>query len=158
VPRRPHLTLVLLVLLVLPAAGGLLAACGASAPPPGPPPADRAACSGLVAALPATIGGSVVHTTAAGASWGSMSLRCGVGRPQGFQATSECLTVDRVDWFAPPGWYDDPGADVDLTTVSLTPRVVLHVPAKDRGGAAAAALADLAPVLRMHLKTTKRCQ
>lgn len=148
-PRRPHLTLLLL------AALGPLAACGA---PAAPPQADRGTCAALVDALPATVGGAAVHKTTYEATWGSLSLRCGVGRPKGFEATSECVSVGGVDWYAPPGWYDDPSADVDLTTVSLSPRTLLHVPAQDRGGPAAAALVDLAPVLKSHLRPAKHCQ
>jgi hypothetical protein len=153
VPRRPHLIGPLLLgsLVSL----GSLAACGG---PSEPSAADRATCTSLVDAFPASFGGVVVHKKAYAASWGSLSLRCGVGRPKGFQATSECLSVAGVDWYAPPGWMDDAGSDVDLTTVSLTPRTQLHVPAKDRGGAAAAALADLGPVLKAHLRPAKRCQ
>ena len=148
-PRRPHLTLLLL------AALAPLAACGA---PAAPPQAERAACSGLIDALPATVGGVVVQKKTYDASWGSFRLRCGVGRPKDFTATSQCLSVAGVDWYAPPDWQDHPSADVDLTTVSLAPRTQLHVAGKERGGPAAAALVELAPLLKSHLKTAKHCQ
>ena len=136
----------------------MLAGCGDPSGPAELPKADQETCAALVAALPATVGGAAVHTTTYGATWGSWSLTCGVGRPKGLQATSDCLSVAGVDWFAPPGWYDDQGADVDLTTISLRPRTRLHVPGKDRGGAAAAALSDLAPTLKSTLRPAKHCQ
>jgi hypothetical protein len=129
-----------------------------------PPAADRTACSTLAARLPARLAdlASVAHTPddAYGGAWGDppVTLTCGVGVPKGFGAASSCIDADGVDWFAPDEETNDNHADITLTTVTLSPRVALHVPGSRRGATLAAALIDLAVPLKSSLTQRTHCQ
>lgn len=166
-PGLPRLLGQLRVLgLLAPLALPALAACGGDGPVriAAPPAADRTSCARLADRLPDTLGGLEAVATspadAAGGAWGDppVTLTCGVGVPKGFGPASSCLRVEGVDWFAPDAEMTDNGSDITLTSVTLRPRVALHVPATHRGDTAAAALVDLAGPLRETLRADTRCQ
>lgn len=140
----------------------MLAGCG-PAEVNTPDAEDRAACRELVQALPDTLAGQErvdVEPAEYGAGWGdpAITLSCGVGLPEGFGPASSCLNADGVDWFGADEETQDNGSEVTLTTVTLTPHVAVHFPASYRGGPVAAALSDLAPVLKRHLAAGTACQ
>jgi hypothetical protein len=142
---------------------GLLAGCGGPVEIARPPTADRAACAALAERLPHEVGDldpvAFTPRDAEGGAWGDppITLTCGVGVPHGFGPASSCITVDGVDWFAPDEETGDNGADLTLTTVTLKPRVALHVPATYRGSTLAAVLVDLAAPLKDALTVGTRC-
>nr|WP_281363361.1 DUF3515 family protein [Nocardioides perillae] len=130
--------------------------------PPELPRADAAACADLLAALPDTLGDlerrDVEPAAARGAAWGdpAVVLTCGVGVPEGFDAFSPCEEADGVGWYAAPvAAYEDPTADVVLTTVTAEPRLRLEVPGSQRPPAGY--LSRLAPLVREHLRATGPC-
>jgi hypothetical protein len=142
----------------------LLAGCGGPVRITPPPTGDRAACDRLARQLPRRVADLApvrfTPSDADGGAWGDppMTLTCGVGAPRDFGPASSCLTVEGVDWFAPDHQTQDNGADITLTTVTLKPRVALHVPAAYRGAPLAAALVDLAAPLKSALTVGTRCQ
>jgi len=141
----------------------LLAGCGGPVEITPPPSRDRAACDALADRLPARLAdleaAEFTPKDSDGGAWGDppLTLTCGVGVPDGFGPASSCITANGVDWFAPDDQTQDNGADLDLTTVTLTPRVRLHVPATYRGATLAAALVDLAGPLKETLTPGTRC-
>ena len=88
---------------------GILALTGCVGPvqvaEPTPAPADRATCDAVLAALPDQVLESTRRPTEPGVlsrAWGDppITLRCGVPAPPGLTASSECLEVNGVGWFA----------------------------------------------------------
>ena len=74
---------------------------------PDPGPAGRATCDAVLAALPDQVLESTRRPTEPGVlsrAWGDppITLRCGVAAPPGLTASSECLEVNGVGWFAEP--------------------------------------------------------
>ncbi|GAA1963224.1 hypothetical protein GCM10009798_23930 [Nocardioides panacihumi] len=142
----------------------LLAACGGPVELASPPATDRDDCAALAAKLPHRLAdlppAAFTPKDAYGGAWGDppMTLTCGVGVPPGFGPASSCITANGVDWFASDKETNDNSADITLTTVTLKPRVALHVPAQYRGGTLSAALADLAAPLKGTLTVGTRCQ
>jgi hypothetical protein len=143
----------------------LLAGCGGGPVRLTPPSAaDRPACAKLAALLPDRLGDlDAVEFTpkdAEGGAWGdpALTLTCGVGVPETFGPTSTCDVVNGVDWFVSDEERNDTRGDATLTTVSLSPRVAVHVPAKYRGNALEGALVDLAGPLKSALTVGTRCQ
>jgi hypothetical protein len=72
---------------------------------PDPAPAGRATCDAVLAALPDQVLESTRRPTEPGVlsrAWGDppITLRCGVPAPPGLTASSECLEVNGVGWFA----------------------------------------------------------
>ena len=142
----------------------LLAACGGPVELASPAPTDRDDCAALATRLPHRLAdlppAAFTPKDSYGGAWGDppMTLTCGVGVPAGFGPASSCITVNGVDWFAPDKETNDNGSDITLTTVTLKPRVALHVPARYRGGTLSAALTDLATPLKGTLTVGTRCQ
>ena len=132
--------------------------------PPGVSAADTATCNAFLADLPNTLGGQerrkVNPAAALGRAWGDPSIvvRCGVGKPAGFDRYAACEQVNGVGWYVPQDQVDDQGADVVFTAVGYSPRVELDVPAKYRPNGAAAAVAELAQPVKDHLRLVKACQ
>lgn len=65
----------------------------------------RAQCATVMAALPPTVLDQPRRTVEPGvlsAAWGdpTITLKCGVDKPPGLGAESECFEVNRVGWFA----------------------------------------------------------
>ncbi|SFC42001.1 Protein of unknown function [Nocardioides terrae] len=141
----------------------LVAACGGPVEIARPPSRDRAACEALADRLPERLADldpvPFTPEDADGGAWGDppITLTCGVGVPRGFGPASSCIAANGVDWFAPDDETQDNDSDITLTTVTLTPRVRLHVPATYRGGTLAAALVDLAGPLTETLTAGTRC-
>jgi hypothetical protein len=143
----------------------LLAGCGGGPVRLTPPSAaDRPACAKLAALLPDRLGDlDAVEFTpkdAEGGAWGdpALTLTCGVDVPEGFGPASTCEVVNGVDWFVSDHDRNATDADATLTTVSLRPRVSVHVPAEYRGGTLEGALVDLSGPLTTALTVGTRCQ
>lgn len=127
-------------------------------------PSGKASCGEFLAAVPdevADLGKTRVEGSAYAAAWRSddsrvIVLRCGVKMPPEFSRTSECNMANDVGWFAPPAEADDPGADVTLTTVHRDPAISIDVPGSLRPPAAA--MVDLAEVVKQHTRATGSCR
>jgi len=121
-----------------------------------PAGADRAACTALVKALPKVLDGQlrrpVDPDNALGAAWGDPAfvLRCGVGKPAGYDDFPACDSVNGIDWYLPEQAVESQQSDALLTTLGRAPNVELLVPTTRRPPAAA--MVQLAEVLKAHTK------
>jgi hypothetical protein len=97
---------------------------------------------------------------ALGRAWGNppIIVRCGVGVPAEFDQFSSCEVANGVGWFVPDEEFDDQDADATLTAVGYDPIVSVTVPGKYRPSGPAAAIAELAPLVKDHLKLVKDCK
>ena len=122
--------------------------------------ADRSACAALIAALPPTVSGRsrVEVDDPYAAAWGdpAIVLRCGVGKPEGFDKFSACQRTDGVDWFVPDAVMSDQRADVLMTTIGRTPAVDVLVPARYRP--TAGPMVDLAAAIKATTRATAPCR
>ncbi|WP_051552102.1 DUF3515 domain-containing protein [Nocardioides sp. URHA0020] len=144
----------------------VLLATGCSSGPPeiSTPRLSAAAaqsCRDLVADLPDRLADEdsveVAGDTAYGAAWGdpAIVLTCGVAAVD-LTDLPGCTEVDGIGWLLP---QDEAGGDRDATFTAdgYRPRVRLEVPEDYLPEQGAAALADLAPVLKRHLKLSEPC-
>jgi len=136
---------------------------------PGPvefdPPAvrgtDASACRRLVDALPSSVSEQqrrdVEPEEGYGAAWGdpAIVLRCGVGRPAGFDDFSTCQVTDGVGWFIPERQITGQAVDVLMTTVDREPAVEVRIPADYFPPAAT--MVDLAPAITASSEQEDPC-
>jgi hypothetical protein len=148
--------------------GLVLAGCGDGRlaldadPPPGE---DRTACRAFLDALPTSLADQPRREVAAaegGEVWGAaygdppITLRCGVARPDAFDETAACTTVNGVDWFIPEEQLDEEQPErYTMTTVYRTPMVEVQLPVAYFPPATA--MVDLAGPVTAHLQRTGRC-
>ena len=124
------------------------------------PQSARAGCAEVIAGLPDEVAGQKQRTVVGSpyaAAWGdpAIVLRCGTRLPAGFTRTSQCQTVNGIDWYVPQSVSDDQGADVPLTLVHRSVVVSVLVPAKLRPPDAV--LVDLGRVLAKVTKARGHC-
>jgi hypothetical protein len=124
--------------------------------------ADRVDCAKLLAAVPDSVADQTrrdVSGSPYAAAWGdpAIVLRCGVGKPEGFDKFSRCQRADGVDWFVPESVIGDLEADAVMTTVGRSPAIEVDLPAGYRPAGSAAAMVDLAPVIKAHTTRTTPC-
>lgn len=91
-------------------------------------------------------------------AWGdpAIVLRCGVGRPKGFDRFSQCQSYDGVDWYVPDSASTDQSTDVVATTVGRSPAVEVTIPAADRPPVGE--LVDVGRVVRRTTRLTHPCR
>jgi Protein of unknown function (DUF3515) len=145
VHRRPHL---------IPLAAALVLVSCSSAPEPAARAGDPA-CTGALAAAPATVlGRSRTPLDVRGAlGWGDpqIVLRCGL--PGLEPTTNTCLDVNGQGWV-----IADPRADpVVFTLYGHDPAVDVSVPASYGRSSASGALVDLGPVARALPPNGRSC-
>ncbi len=123
--------------------------------------ADAAACRALVHALPARVDDQVRRKVqpadAYGAAWGDppIALRCGVGRPAGFDKFSTCQVTNGVGWFIPEDEMTGRPTDIVMTTVGRAQNVEVRIPADYFPPAAT--MADLAPAVKSSIREVQPC-
>jgi hypothetical protein len=123
--------------------------------------ADASACRALVAALPDRVADQdrrpVEPGDAYAAAWGdpAIVLRCGVGRPAGFDAFSTCQETDGVGWFIPEDQITGSPADITMTTIGRTQNVEVRIPADYFPPATT--MVDLAPAIKATIREVKPC-
>jgi hypothetical protein len=122
--------------------------------------AQRKTCAALVDELPDQVSDQERRETKGNplaAAWGDppIVLRCGVGRPAGYDQFSACQVVNGLGWFVPEKTIDDQGADVVMTTVERDPAVEVKVPATYRPPDAV--MVDLGTAVKAHTRLVKRC-
>jgi hypothetical protein len=126
-------------------------------------PADQARCQRLVDALPSQVAGQGRDHTqpaeALGGAWGYPAIiaQCGVGIPQAFSRTASCQEADGVGWFVPNSQINDQSADVVMATVGYRPILQVTVPAKYRPNGLAAAMVQLAGVVKRYTRLVHPC-
>ena len=140
----------------------VLAACGESAVELAAPdlePDAAQACAALLDELPEQVADQprrdVEPADVAGAAWGdpAIELVCGVPKPDGFDRTSICTTVDDVDWYVPEAQLEQQG-DLVMTLVNREQYVEVRMPAEY--WPPATTLADLGPAVST-LEATGSC-
>jgi hypothetical protein len=124
---------------------------------------DARQCAALVRDLPDKVEDLArrdVKGSPYAAAWGDrpIVLRCGVGKPVGYDRFSPCQTVNGIGWFIPEEQIDDDRADILMTTVTREPRVEVLVPASYRPKGQANAMVDLEPAIKAHTAETTPCQ
>ena len=122
--------------------------------------AARAACESLVKALPSHVADQAQRSTTGsplGAAWGDppIVLRCGVGKPKGYDPVTGCQTVNGLDWYVPAAGMNDQSVDVVMTTIGRDPSVEVTLPAQYRPPATA--MVDLGPAITAHTRKTTPC-
>ncbi|MGA8246958.1 MAG: DUF3515 domain-containing protein [Nocardioides sp.] len=148
------------------ALGLVLAACGkepVSIPTSRLSTADQARCQRVTDALPRTVAGQSRRKTqpaeALGGAWGdpAIVLQCGVGVPAGFSKSAACTEADGVGWFVPDSRVADQSADVVMASAGYRPVVQVTVPASYRPAGLAAAMVQLAPVVKQYTRLVHPC-
>ena len=140
----------------------VLAGCGEHhVEPPEASDETAAACEKLQQALPDRVSDQerrpLDDSSGTSAAWGdpAIELRCGVGKPKGFDRFSGCQHANGVDWYAPESAFESQATDVTLTTIGRTPAVAVHIPAEYRPPIAV--MADLADAIKAHTTKQKSC-
>ena len=126
--------------------------------------ADQARCQRVADALPKTLSGQTARKTqpaeALGGAWGgdpAIVVECGVAVPDDFRRTSACTEADGVGWFVPSSQVDDQSADVVMTSAGYRPIVQVTLPAKYRPNGLAAAMVELAPIVKQYTRLVEPC-
>jgi hypothetical protein len=124
---------------------------------------DQAQCQRLTDALPDTVADQGKRKTqpaaALGGAWGDPPIiaQCGVAVPDDFSRTSSCTEADGVGWFVPAAQVDDQSADVVMTTAGYRPVLQVTVPASYRPNGLAAAMVELAPMVKADTRLVRPC-
>ena len=127
-------------------------------------PSDQAACRRVTDALPDSVAGEGRRSTqpaeALGGAWGDppIVLQCGVGVPDDFTRTAACQVADGVGWFVPDSQVNDSSTDVVMSTAGYRPVIQVTVPADYRPNGLAAAMVELAPVVKKDTKLVHACR
>jgi hypothetical protein len=125
--------------------------------------ADQAVCQRLVDAFPDTVADQDERKTqpaaALGGAWGDPAIvaQCGVGMPAEFTRTSSCTQADGVGWFVPERQVTDQSADVVMSTAGYRPVLQVTVPASYRPSGLAAAMVELAPMVKEYSTLVRPC-
>jgi len=128
------------------------------------PAAAAGTCRALVADLPERLARQTARPVTPGdapaAAWGdpAITLTCGADVPREFNRFSSCVQANGVGWFVPQAQQQDQSADVTWTAVGYRPVVTVHVPAGYRPEGAAAVIAELAPLVKHHLRLVRPCR
>lgn len=143
-----------------------LGACGGAVELGNPalPAAERKACEALLAAVAGGLADRPRRTDVGaglGAAYGdpAVVLRCGVDLPEGFDPRrvagpdepSPCAIVNGVGWYLPAEQAAG-GEAATFTAIGYRPRISVTVPPEAQPESGAAALAQLAPVVKATLQ------
>jgi hypothetical protein len=125
--------------------------------------ADQAVCQRVTDALPDTVAEQSRRKTqpaeALGGAWGDPAIvaQCGVPVPAGFNRTSPCQTADGVGWYVPESQFADDSSDIVISTAGYRPVVQVTIPARYRPEGLAAAMVELAPMVKEYTKLVQPC-
>jgi hypothetical protein len=125
--------------------------------------ADQAVCQRVTDALPDTVAEQsrrkTQPTEALGGAWGDPAIvaQCGVPVPAGFNRTSPCQTADGVGWYVPESQFADDSSDIVISTAGYRPVVQVTIPARYRPEGLAAAMVELAPMVKEYTKLVQPC-
>ncbi len=147
--------------------GLVVAACGkepVSIPTLRLTAADQAVCQRVTNALPSTVAGQDRRKTqpaaALGGAWGDPAIiaQCGAGVPKDFSKSAACTVANGVGWFVPDSQVNDQSADVVMSTAGYRPVLQVTVPAHYRPNGLAAAMVELAPVVKQYTRLVHPCR
>jgi hypothetical protein len=122
---------------------------------PTPKGTARTICSDLISHTPDVVDGTdrreIAHPSPYVAAWGdpAITLSCGVAKPAGLNAASECFEVNGVGWFSekqPDGYR--------FTTIGRKAYAQVFVPDKY---VPSDPLVDLSKAINDHLPVVRRC-
>jgi hypothetical protein len=125
--------------------------------------ADQETCQRVTDALPDSVAGQGRRSTqpaeALGGAWGDppIVLQCGVAVPDDFARSASCSEADGVGWFVPSSQVDDASVDVVMSTAGYRPVLQVSIPAKYRPNGVAAAMVELAPVVKKYTRLVHPC-
>ena len=126
--------------------------------------ADQAVCVRLVDALPDSVADQDRRKTqpaaALGGAWGDPAIiaQCGVGVPKDFSKSAACTVANGVGWFVPDSQVNDQSADVVMSTAGYRPVLQVTVPDHYRPNGLAAAMVELAPVVKQYTRLVHPCR
>jgi hypothetical protein len=126
--------------------------------------ADQAVCQRMVSAFPDHVADQSRRKTqpaaAFGGAWGDPAIvaQCGVPVPADFNRTSGCQTADGVGWYVPDDQFRDDSSDIVISTVGYRPILQVTVPATYRPNGMAAAMVELAPMVKQFTELVKPCR
>jgi Protein of unknown function (DUF3515) len=126
--------------------------------------ANEAVCQRVTDALPSSVAQQHRRHTqpaeALGGAWGDPAIvaQCGVGVPRDFSRTAGCQEADGVGWFVPDSEINDQSSDVVMSTAGYRPVLQVSIPASYRPNGVAAAMVELAPVVKKYTKLVEPCQ
>ena len=83
--------------------------------------------------------------------------QCGVPVPTDFNRTSACQTANGVGWYVPDAQFSDPSSDIVISTAGYRPILQVTVPGSYRPEGMAAAMVQLAPMVKEYTKLVKPC-
>jgi hypothetical protein len=124
---------------------------------------DQARCQRVANALPATVAGQGRRKTqpaeVLGGAWGDPAIiaQCGVAVPADFSRSAGCQEADGVGWFVPDSQVNDQSADVVMSTAGYRPVLQVTVPATYRPEGLAAAMVELAPMVKDYTRLVQPC-
>jgi hypothetical protein len=124
---------------------------------------DQAVCQRVTDALPDEVAGQSRRKTqpaeALGAAWGDPAIvaQCGVPVPTSFNRTSPCQTVNGVGWYVPEDQFRDDSVDIVIASAGYRPIVQVTIPSSYRPNGLAAAMAQLAPMVKADTKLVHPC-
>jgi hypothetical protein len=122
---------------------------------------EQGSCSGLIAALPATVDGAqrrdVAPADAPAAAWGDppIVLRCGVTEPEGFDDFATCHQTNGVGWYIPDEQVTGSRESVTMTTIGRDVNVEVSLPVEHFPPAAA--MVDLAEAIKATTTLVDPC-
>jgi hypothetical protein len=122
--------------------------------------ADATSCAALVKALPEHVADQPsrpVEGEGYAAAWGdpAIVLRCGVGRPKGFDQFAGCQSVNGVDWYVPESQQSGQPVAITMTAVGRTQYVQVRLP--EDYFPPATAMVDLAPAVKRTVRQVRPC-
>jgi hypothetical protein len=124
---------------------------------------DQASCQRVANALPPTVAGQARRKTqpaeVLGGAWGDPAIiaQCGVAVPADFSRSAGCQEADGVGWFVPDSQVNDQSADVVMSTAGYRPVLQVTVPATYRPEGLAAAMVELAPMVKDYTRLVQPC-
>jgi hypothetical protein len=124
---------------------------------------DQARCQRLTDALPDSVADQGKRKTqpaeALGGAWGDppIVVQCGVAVPADFSRSSGCQEADGVGWFIPDSQVNDQSADIVMSTAGYRPVLQVSIPATYRPTGPAAAMVQLAPMVKQYTRLVHPC-
>ena len=125
---------------------------------------DQAVCQRVTNALPSTVAEQDRRKTqpaaALGGAWGDPAIiaQCGTAVPKDFSKSAACTEANGVGWFVPDSQVNDQSADVVMSTAGYRPVLQVTVPAHYRPNGLAAAMVELAPVVKQYTRLVHPCR
>jgi hypothetical protein len=119
-------------------------------------------CPTLLAGLPDRVSDQGRRATTGStfaAAYGDPAIvvRCGVGKPKGFDKFATCNRANGIDWFVSDleKVVEDQSLDVRMTTVGRSPALQVDLPAQYRPPTTA--MVDLERAIKKYTKKTGGC-